>query len=72
MCPVYERRQHVTILYVEVVVWTDHIGWNGSCVMTTMLLEVSPVNTKAHMRQRWEQTVIISNRTGSLMVHAWR
>lgn len=64
VCPVYERRQHVTIFYVKVVVWTDHIGRNGSCVMTTMLLEVSPVITKAHIRQHWEQT-IISKRAGS-------
>lgn len=38
----------MTIVYVEVVIRTKHIGQYDRCVTMTILLEVCPVNTETH------------------------
>lgn len=39
----------MTVLYVEVVVGSEHIGGDDCRIPTTVLLEVRPANTNTHM-----------------------
>ncbi len=38
----YEAWQHMTILNAEVVIGTEHIGGNHSCIASPVLLEIRP------------------------------
>lgn len=44
VCFVYEAWEHMTVLYAEVVMRTKHVCGDHSCVATTVLLEITPVN----------------------------
>lgn len=48
VCFIHERGQNVTILYVEVVVGSEHIGGDDCRIPTSVLLEVRPANTNTH------------------------